>query len=198
MTNEQMFGIITYSESEVAIIMAYKCCFTGYRPSKMPFNLDEENEEYKNFENCLIEEILNLINEGCRTFYSGMALGFDIIAAETILLLKEAYKNIELVCVLPFETQAESYSDSWKERYFSILEKCDRKIVLSDEYFKGCYQRRNEFMVDNCDFVLTWYDGKAGGTRNTLNYATKKQRHIVNVNKSEIETFAVQTEFELI
>ena len=37
-----------------------------------------------------------------------------------------------------------------------------------------------------------------GGTRNTLNYAAKKQRYILNVNKDEIETFAVQTEFELI
>jgi uncharacterized phage-like protein YoqJ len=101
----------------------------------MPFSLYKENEEYQNFENRLIEEILNLINEGCRTFYSGMAIGFDIIAAETVMLLKEAYKNIdiELVCVLPFESQSESYSDIWKERYFNVLENCDRKIVLSDE-----------------------------------------------------------------
>ena len=55
--------------------------------------MDRENEEYKRFENALIEEILKLINDGCRTFYSGMAMGFDIIAAETVLFLKNAYKD---------------------------------------------------------------------------------------------------------
>lgn len=180
--------------------MDLKCCFTGYRPSKMPFSMDRESEEYKRFENALIEEILKLINEGCLTFYSGMAMGFDIIAAETVLFLKNTYKdkNIELVCVLPFERQSDSFSNIWRQRYYDVLENCDRKIILSDEYFAGCYQKRNEFMVDNCDYVLTWYDGKAGGTRNTIDYAAKKQRHIININKSGIETFAVQTEFELI
>lgn len=180
--------------------IALKCCFTGYRPSKMPFSLDRENDAYKKFENALIEEILKLINEGCRTFYSGMAMGFDIIAAETVLFLKKAFKdiNIELVCVLPFETQGDSFSYIWRQRFFDVLENCDRKITLADEYFSGCYQKRNEFMVDNCDYVLTWYDGKAGGTRNTIDYAVKKQRHIVNINKSGNQTFAVQTEFKLI
>ena len=177
-----------------------KCCFTGYRPSKMPFSLDKEDAQYKKFENALFEEILRLADNGCHTFYSGMAMGFDIIAAEAVLLLKKAYKDIylELVCVLPFETQGDSFSYIWKERYYKVLAECDRKIILSHEYFQGCYQKRNEFMVDNCDYVLTWYDGKAGGTRNTLDYAAKKQRYIINANKGGADTFALQTEFELI
>lgn len=178
----------------------YKCCFTGYRPSKLPFSLDREDDEYKNFENVLFSEILKLTKEGCRTFYSGMAMGFDIIAAEAVLLLKKAYRDIDikLVCVLPFEGQGDSFSYIWRERFYKILEECDEKLVLSDTYFQGCYQKRNEFMVDNCDFVLTWYDGKAGGTRNTLDYAARKQRYIVNANKASPPSFAVQTGFELI
>ncbi len=178
----------------------YKCCFTGYRPSKFPFSLDREDLEYKKFENNLYEEILMLVNQGCTTFYSGMAMGFDIIAAEAVLFLKNLYKDREfkLICVLPFAEQGESFSYIWKERFYNVLSCCDKKIILSDEYFQGCYQKRNEFMVDNSDYVLTWYDGKAGGTRNTLNYAIKKQRYIVNANKIPTPSFAVQTSFELI
>ena len=53
-------------------------------------------------------------------------------------------------------------------------------------------------MVDNCDYVLTWFDGKSGGTRNTFNSAASKQRQILNVYDDTYENFAVQTAFELI
>lgn len=175
--------------------MNYKCCFTGYRPSKMPFSLDKNSKEYKDFENKIIEAVLKLSSDGCYEFYSGMAMGFDIIAAETILLFKELYKDIviRLVAVIPFENQADSYSEEWYGRYQNILEKCDEKIVLSDKYFKGSYQKRNEYMVDNCDYVLTYFDGQSGGTKNTINYALKKGRFVLNINDKPSEKFGIQT-----
>lgn len=177
----------------------YKCCFTGYRPSKFPFELSEYNENYIDFENSLVVGILNLIEQGCTIFYTGMAMGFDIIAAEAVILLKKAKleKQIKLICVLPFESQCENFGEFWQKKYNMVIENCDEKIILSENYHKGCYQIRNKYMVDNSDFVLTWYDGKSGGTRNTLNYAASKQRKIFNVNKENSENFAIQTVFEL-
>lgn len=176
-----------------------KCCFTGYRPSKFPFSLDEENRQYKEFEDSLISGILKLAGTDCRVFYTGMAMGFDIIAAEAVLLLKQMYKSpLKLIAVLPFEGQGSTFTTYWKERYENVLKNCDEKIILSEKYFQGCYQKRNIYMVENSDYVLTWYDGKPGGTRNTLDYAAKKGRFIMNVNKSGSENFGVQTSFELI
>lgn len=177
-----------------------KCCFTGYRPSKFPFDIyNKSNFYYKQFENSLIEEILKLTKQGCRTFYTGMAMGFDIIAAEIVLLVKNAYDTpLELICVLPFENQSESFYPYWKNKYNEILDQCDSKICLIEHYQKGCYQQRNKYMVENSDYVLTWYDGKSGGTRNTLNYAAKLGRYIINANKEQTENFAVQTYFEVI
>ena len=128
-----------------------------------------------------------------------MAMGFDIIAAETVLFLKNVYKTpLKLVAVLPFAEQGESFTSYWKERYEKVLEQCDEKIILSENYFSGCYQKRNQYMVENSDYVLTWYDGKSGGTRNTIDYAAKKGRFILNVNKSGADNFAIQTTFELV
>lgn len=176
-----------------------KCCFTGYRPSKFPFSMDREDKDYKKFENALIDKIMSLAKDNCRVFYSGMAMGFDIIAAETVLMLKEAYDiPLKLVCVLPFENQSETYTSFWRRRYEKILRESDEVIILSTEYFQGCYQKRNKYMVDNCDYVLTWYDGKAGGTKNTLDYAAEKGRYIFNVNKNCAENFAIQTSMEIL
>ena len=160
------------------------CCFTGYRPSKFPFELTDDNGEFKKFENKLVDAIFSLPDEECFTFYCGMAMGFDIIAAETVLLLRETYKKakISLVCVIPFIEQAASFSEEWKERYDGVLEQADEIILLSDKYYNGCYRKRNEFMVDNSDFVVTWFDGKSGGTRNTLAYANRNAKRIINLN----------------
>lgn len=178
----------------------FKCCFTGYRPSKFPFKLYGSNSEYVKFENALVEGILSLISMGCDTFYTGMAMGFDIVAAEAVLLLKKANTrlDIKLVCVVPFRGQGECFNDYWQGKYNNILSGADEIITLSECYHTGCYQVRNKFMVDNCDYVLTWFDGKSGGTRNTLNYAASKQRQIFNVYDEVCENFAVQTAFELI
>lgn len=176
-----------------------KCCFTGYRPSKFPFSLDKENKQFKLFEDQLINGILELAKENCRVFYTGMAMGFDIIAAETVIFLKNFYKTpIKLIGVIPFRGQEVSYTSFWRERYQKVLEACDEVIVLSEEYFQGCYQKRNIYMVENSDYVLTWYDGKSGGTRNTIDYAAKIGREIINVNSAKVENFAVQTYFEVI
>ena len=176
-----------------------KCCFTGYRPAKFPFVLSKDNEDYKKFENEVLSELLNLVGSGCKTFYTGMAMGFDIIAAELVLTLKQSYnfKDIRLICVLPFSSQGESFSFPWKDRFENIISLCDEKIILSEEYHSGCYQERNKFMVNSSDCVLTWYDGRTGGTKNTVDYALKNGRYVINTFDGKIEGFGIQKAIEL-
>ncbi len=173
------------------------CCFTGYRPSKMPFELNSKNKEYIRFENKLIDAIFSLTSEESLTFYSGVAMGFDIIAAETVLLLKNAKSNgdIKLICAVPFKNQAEKYTDEWKKRYQNVLKNADEVIYVSQEYHRGCYQRRNEFMVDKSDTVITWFDGQSGGTLNTLIYAKKKNKRIVNIEGEGIHEYLYNEEY---
>jgi uncharacterized phage-like protein YoqJ len=112
-----------------------------------------------------------------------MAMGFDIMAGEAVSFCKRAekFKDTKLICVIPYEGQENLFEESWKVRYKNLLESADQIILISDRYFRGCYQKRNVFMVNNSDCVLTWWDGKSGGTKNTLNYAEKLQREIINL-----------------
>ena len=175
-----------------------KCCFTGYRPSKLPFDINIKNKAYNDFENFITEGILKLVNENCFVFYTGMAMGFDMLCAENVLMLKKIYKkSLKLICAIPFEGQGEAFSDYWKKRYYNILNECDEAVVLADKYYKGCYHKRNKFMVDNSDYVMTWFDGKAGGTKNTLDYAFKQNRFVLNLNLSRSENYYPQTVFEI-
>ncbi len=170
------------------------CCFTGYRPKKFPFSLENQNTEYISFENKLFEQILSLAEGGCRTFYCGMAMGFDLIAAENVIAVKNAFAEpLRVVCVLPFKGQNSAFSNFWKRKFDFVLENSDEQIYLAENYFKGCYQQRNIYMVDNSDYVITWYDGQKGGTENTLRYAAKKGRYVFNLCENP-ENLGFQTQ----
>lgn len=186
LTSEHLFGIMYNMKNE---LFYKKCCFTGYRPSKFPFKLQNDDAEYSLFIKRLYTTIESLIEDECFVFYSGMAMGFDIIAAEAVLNFKEKMPNIKLICAVPFENQEISFPAEWKKRYRHIINSCDDVLVLSQEYYNGCYQNRNKFMVDSSDYILTWYDGLKGGTRNTLLYAEKTKKYIVNLNISYIKEF---------
>ena len=111
-----------------------------------------------------------------------MAMGFDLLAAETVLSLKGRYPNIRLIAVVPFRRQSCRWPFMGKERYQKIISQADRVIVLSEHYFKGCLLRRNDFMLEHSCGVIAFYDGKPyGGTFYTCREALKKGMDIVNL-----------------
>ncbi len=170
--------------------MTFKsCCFSGYRPSKFSFKLQNGNIDFEVFLRNLKTTLKSLVEDDCRNFYCGMAMGFDIIAAEAVLELKKTENALRLIAVIPFKEQQNGFKGEWQDRYDKVIKLCDEVIILSENYHNGCYQQRNKFMVDSSDYVVTWYDGKNGGTRNTLSYAAKKKRYIVNINTEYVKEF---------
>lgn len=189
---------LVYNKNEILLgdekMAPFSVSFTGYRPNKFDFDLDDNNSCFNDMENKLFFSLSELVKKGAVAFYSGMAVGFDIIAAESVLLLKKANPEIKLICVLPFKMQSEKYTEEWKNRYYKILAVADKVVILSEKYHKRCYQARNEYMVDNSDMVVTYFDGKKGGTENTLQYAKKNNKRIINLfgnisNFSDIESY---------
>lgn len=114
--------------------------------------------------------------------YSGMAMGFDLMAAETVLSLKGRYPDIRLIAVVPFRKQSCRWPSMEKEHYQKIISQADQVIILSEHYFKGCLLRRNDFMLEHSCGVIAFYDGKPyGGTFYTCREAVKKGMDIVNL-----------------
>lgn len=156
------------------------CCFTGYRPSKMPFPLVDGNEQYDEFYKNARQAIEDAIADGCDTFYNGGAVGFDIITAEIVLDFKKEY-DVSLIIVVPHPKQADAFTPEWYARYKNCVENADEVITTCDHYHKGVFQIRNEYMVDRSERVITYYDGQKGGTGNTIRYAKKHGKQIVNL-----------------
>jgi uncharacterized phage-like protein YoqJ len=62
-----------------------------------------------------------LIRHGATHFYAGGALGFDTIAALTVLRLKKLYPQIKLCLILPCKNQTKMWSESDRAIYEGIL-----------------------------------------------------------------------------
>ena len=142
----------------------HRCCFTGHRPEKLCLGEGEIQE-------ALSRKIQNAIDDGYSTFISGMARGVDIWAAEIVLAFRESNPAIHLICACPYPNSERRWGASWQRRFTTILQNADCIRVISQNYNKGCYQTRNEWMINHSSRVIAVYSGASGGTRNTLVYA---------------------------
>ena len=154
----------------------HRCCFTGHRPDKMKFGEEEIKQ--------LLEKAIDdAISEGYVTFITGMAMGTDIWAAEIVLERKKVNKDLHLICALPHPNFESRRSMREKIRFNKIIKKADLVKEINDHYFTGCYQVRNEWMVDRSNLVIAVFNGQKSGTKNTVDYAKRKGVNVVNVLK---------------
>ena len=157
----------------------HRCCFTGHRPEKL--NLSEAEVKP------LLERAIDTaIENGFTTFITGMAPGVDIWAAEIVLEKKKHNTALHLICAVPhpgFEKRKTKYEE---ERYKKIIDNADYTQTICDYYFRACYQRRNEFMVDHSNLVIAVWNGEKSGTKNTIDYAERKGVKVVNLLDSYI------------
>lgn len=129
----------------------------------------------------LVQTIGELYRAGFRTFLSGMALGFDLAAAEAVLTLRARYDDVRLVAAIPFPGQAERYPPGERARYEYLLAAADQRIIVSERYDGGCYRRRNDFMVDSAAVVVAWYDGSPSGTGYTVGRARRSGCRVIDL-----------------
>ena len=152
------------------MIMNLKCAFSGHR-----------NLNIGGYDDGLLERVISdLIKTGVKTFYCGMALGFDMQAAEKVVEFKKK-TPIRLVACLPCGGQSETFSLSSERRYKEILKNCDTVITLAPEYYNGCMHRRNRFMVDNSDILVCFLRKNSGGTCYTVKYAERFNKKIIKI-----------------
>ena len=115
-------------------MMIERCCaFTGHRPSKFVWGYNEADARCVALKTALTEQIAKLADAGYTDFFSGMAEGTDTWAALAVLALKKENPALKLHCVLPCEGQADRWSDSARELYYSILEQADEVVYVSRE-----------------------------------------------------------------
>jgi len=157
------------------------CCFTGHRPAKLPWGNDESDVRCVALKARLRAAVESAVLEGMEHFICGMAEGCDLYFCEIVLELKARYPHITMEAALPCPTQADRWSESSRQRYFTLLERCDFETMVSETYQPGCMQRRNRYMVDHSSLLLAAHDGVPGGTRNTIEYALRRGVSVIDI-----------------
>uniref|UniRef100_UPI004055A109 SLOG family protein n=1 Tax=Alistipes sp. TaxID=1872444 RepID=UPI004055A109 len=131
-------------------------------------------------EAALKEVIRRLYGEGYTYFLSGMAAGFDLAAAEAVLALR-AELGIRLCCVIPYAGQRGGLPKGDQGRYDRVLEEADEVVQLAEGYFRGCFHKRNDFLVDHASCVVAYYNSPKGGTHYTVQRALKRGLSLINI-----------------
>ena len=158
---------------EVSKLKNRTVCFTGHR--KIP------PERMDTLARRLKAILIDLIENGYQYFGAGGALGFDTLAAQTILELKADYPHIKLILVLPCLSQADGWSSHDQDIYEHIKTAADKVVYTSREYSKGCMHKRNRHLVDNSSTCVCYLTENTGGTAYTVEYAKKMNLVVINV-----------------
>ena len=130
------------------------CCFTGHRPAKLPWGYNESDPRCVKLKERIADAVLLAYQEGYRHFLCGMAQGCDLYFCEAVLALRERYPEVTVEAAIPCPTQADAWPEAERDRY----------------------------MVDHAMLLIAAFDGTAGGTRYTVEYALRRGIEIFDVS----------------
>lgn len=154
----------------------HRVCFTGHRTNKLGMSEKEVKERTR-------KAVRQAIADGFVTFVTGMCKCFDLFAAEVVLEEKKTNPGIHLICASPYGGYEKRWSEEDRKRYHNVMAQADYVKYVCNHYSRSCFQIRNIYMVERSSRVIAAYNGSAGGTRNTIEYAKRKGIEIFNIFK---------------
>ena len=152
---------------------AHSCCFTGHRPMKLPWGMNERDPRCMALKLELAARLEAIYALGYRHFLCGMAIGCDMYFAEAVLALRDVHGDVTLEAAIPFGDQPGRWDEAQRRRYNSLIDRADKVTVLQIGYTSDCMMQRNRYMVDRSSLLLACFDGRPGGTMNTILYAER-------------------------
>lgn len=158
------------------------CGFTGYRPEKLPYGTNERHADCICLKEELLRQVYSAIEDGMTYFICGGAQGVDTFAAEAVLCVQKARPEIVLEIAAPFLGQERTWAPRHQARYHAILDKAQRITYISDTPAVEHFFKRNRYIVDHADRIVAVFDGKRGGTAQTVRYAEKQGKQLVRLS----------------
>ena len=153
-------------------------CFTGHR------TIAEDKETLSARLYALLERLVT--EQKVTDFYTGGAVGWDALAALTVLKLRESYPEVKLHLVLPcpFEEQSAKWNEAQKEEHKHIASLADTKEFTSEHLGKNAMKIRNARLVELAsDYCICYWNPKhyRSGTGQTVRMAQKKGIEVINL-----------------
>ena len=149
------------------------CSFTGHR------KIEPQHE--MPLRQLLSRAIEYLYNEGVRTFYSGGAVGFDIMAAREVIRYRMSHPDVSLVMLLPCTNQDSLWSERQRDGYEFVLAAANEVVYLEDGYTDGCMMRRNRELVRRSDYIVAYLLREGSGAGQTVRMAERAGKRVFNL-----------------
>ena len=114
---------------------------------------------------------------GVTEFIVGGYGGFDHLAAEVVISLKQQYPQITLSLLIPYhpvERPIETPPGFDNTYYPPGMEKVPRKLAIV---------RANRYMVENVDYLIAYAWHPASNARNLVEYAEKRKVEVTNLGQ---------------
>ena len=127
----------------------------------------------------LYETIESLIqNKGITKFYVGTNGDFDRIVYALLCEIESRY-NIEVYVVLAYLKQMKEYRqyDQSKTLFPDVLTKTPPQFAIN---------RRNQYMIDKAQYVITYMNNTFSNTYSVVDRAIKKGITVINVGSFDI------------
>ncbi len=132
-----------------------------------------------------VEDLINkLIQEHEYVeFLIGRDGDFDQIATSAVLRAKHGYAEhrCDLTWVMPYLKAEYTNNAEDFENYYDYVEVCAESEKV---HSKQAIQVRNRYMVDRSDLVVFWVERNSGGAYQTMKYAEKQGKKIINIAES--------------
>jgi uncharacterized phage-like protein YoqJ len=162
----------------------FAVCFSGHRPEKLP-----SGSQLRMLQSLLYREIETAVRDGADTFYTGMARGVDLWAADMVLhfRFREPERKLKLICVLPYEQQCARMRGAARYHVQTVLHAADETVCICRNYQKGCFTRRNQYMVDHSRRLIALVADTHSGTGQTIRMAERQglELRVLNTELAE-------------
>lgn len=134
----------------------------------------------RDFDRALLRrDLAGIITSGYDTFLIGMALGFDTECFHAIEDLRSEYPSVRIAAIVPCVGQATYFNRKDTAEYYRMLSVADERAVLAEAYTPRCMLDRNDFLVDNCSLLYSFFRGATGtGTYYTVRKAASERIEI--------------------
>ena len=127
--------------------------------------------EIKHISERFKEVIEELIWEGADEFLLGGYGDFDKLCAATVKELKNTHPHIKSILIIPYIDRA----------FDQQLYDCSEYPPLENVPKRFAISKRNEYMVDNSDTIISFINHTYGGAFKTFSYAKRKAKQIIDI-----------------
>ena len=139
-------------------------------------------DDSQKVEQKLYELLRIIMSRGDREveFLVGRNGDFDLMTASVVRRLKKELnaENVFLTLVLPYETAELRNNTEAFENFYDSIEISE---ASADKNFKFAITARNRDMIDRSDMVVVYVKNQSGGAYQSLRYAEKNEKKIVNL-----------------